>query len=91
MFLGGALDHTTRILPINGPLCVPDEVYVAELKRHGKLKSGSWGMLPPDERPTQTYARTRVTSGTKSWWVYVLVGHNPPRSHLLDANPYPVG
>lgn len=78
MFLGGRLDHATR--GVLGSLTVPglplDPVY--HLPESG-------------EGPAEAYIARKVEiEGKKPWWIYILDGYFPPRSHVLDTNPFPI-
>jgi hypothetical protein len=86
MFLGGPLDHTTRMLRCEGPLMTPPEVIKAPVRRSAVDRM----VFPdgPEPAPTLRYRRHRVTTSMESWWVMVLDGYSPPRTHLLDACPF---
>lgn len=75
MFLGGRLDHTTRM--IRTSVIAPDRpaapIYRV-LERHGE--------------PEQRYRLNKVAiPGYAPWWVYFLEGYDPPRGHVLNTNP----
>lgn len=36
----------------------------------------------------EVYHARRCESGPKVWWVYILAGHAPRRSDIVDAYPY---
>ena len=75
MFLGGALDHTVRKVPVWGSTGIPDQFYIKPAR---------------GREPEQTYLRHRVASGTRSWFTFILEGHTPTRGELLDTNPVPI-
>lgn len=78
MFLGGPLDHAIRSVPA-------DEI------RRDRPASPTYKHSPMLDRyakgPEVTYRLARITSGLWVWWVYILAGHTPAPSHLLDAKP----
>jgi hypothetical protein len=77
LFLGGTRHRTWQELPIenDGPYRtrpVQPDVFVSR---------------PRGEEP-ELYHGRRCASGLKIWWVYVLAGHEPSRSDIIDAYPY---
>lgn len=84
MFLGGDLDHTIRRVPVTSALNVPPEVY----KRHVPQTLSWMQQHKEDPLPVQHYYRHRVSAGTDSWFCYILPGHEPSPSALLDTCPF---
>lgn len=90
-FLGGPLGHTTRLVQRDPdhPARPAREKYVwaeTRLQRPG----GRLSVREPEPLPKAVYVLTRVDTGITAWFCYVLEGHTPSRSDLLDANPYPI-
>lgn len=88
MFLGGALDHGIRAVPA-------DEIDPRR-PRAGFYKNPVFikYAVPRDEvvgpeTPHEIYELRKCASGNWHWWAYVLIGYDPPVSHLLDADPGP--
>jgi hypothetical protein len=77
LFLGGTKHRTWQPLPIEddgrGGARPVDEVVEVVLLR---------------DRDVEIYQGVRCESGPKSWWAYVLAGHEPSRSDIIDAYPY---
>ncbi len=84
MFLGGPLDHSTRRMPVTDGLLTPLQDTYTQITP----ATAAWMRYSPaPERKVVTYRRTRCSSGGASWWAYVLAGHTPTPSDLLDARP----
>ncbi len=83
MFLGGRLDHTVRTVPsIEGhPDRPSDETYLSPA-----VPRAPW--LPPEYN--EQYKLVRVDNSRGAWFCYILDGHTPSPSSLLDTNPYPI-
>lgn len=81
MFLGGPLDHAIRHVAADE--IRRDRPAADEYFQHGY----SEGSKRLDQ--TARYELRRCESGPWVWYVYVLAGHEPPASHLIDANPGP--
>lgn len=78
MFLGGRLDHTTRGV-------------VQSVVEPGRPAAPVYRTPETHEGPSEAYFATKIDiEGKPSWWVYILDGYAPPRSHILDTNPYPL-
>ncbi len=93
MFLGGPLDHTIReVAAVRGVTLTPlSEHYYCPVmpKRTWNYQAKAYDPVSMEQL---VYDRHRITTsiGDRSWFVYILAGYSPPRSHLLDANPYPI-
>lgn len=92
MFLGGPLDHTIReVAAVRGVTLTPlsENYYCPVVTRQTwNHQAKAYDPVTPERL---TYHRYRATDNiSRSWFVYILEGYNPPRSHLLDANPYPI-
>lgn len=90
MFLGGPLDHAIRFVP-----CDPrhQDRPTSDVIFHAKplpFNRPIGGAPEPVEMPKLTYRLHRVDTGMGAWFCYVLDGHEPSRSSLLDTNPFPI-
>jgi hypothetical protein len=75
MFLGGSLDHATRVIVWkNG--APKSEQYRAPIRQ------------ACDAVEYETYERFRIGAGNAVWWIYLLMGYDPPVNHLLDTMPH---
>lgn len=84
MFLGGDLDHTTRLIEVAGSSLTP----VPEIIKHKPSTLQTWGREPVNF-PDRNYYRYRVETGRGTWWAYVMEGYEPSTRDLLDANYNP--
>ena len=89
MFLGGVLDHAVRQVPhaLGRP---KSDTYNAvdkgfPIRAFGYMPGGD--VVKVDETPIQVYKLHQGRSGGATWWLYVLVGYDPPRRHFVDTMP----
>ena len=80
MFLGGPLDHAIRSVPAD---TIRRDRPVSETYKHSPMLDRH------AKGPELTYQLTQFISGPWKWWSYILAGHEPPLSHVIDSNPYP--
>ncbi len=87
MFLGGRLDHTTR--PVRASVVEPSRpacpFYLVPAIYRPDSKNPD--VLPYFEPPERYELQKVAIPGFPVWWIYVLVGYDPPRGHVLHTNP----
>lgn len=90
MFLGGVLDHTVRQVPHALGRPTGDTVTAREPARRLAIRSVAYSPgqdIVRQEHEIQTYKLHQGRAGRATWWLYVLVGYDPPRRHFLDTMP----
>ena len=85
MFLGGPLDHTVRQVPHALGRPTGDEIRMFE--RSYEVRGKQIAGTPDIPECWKTYKLHQGRAGRATWWLYVLVGYDPPRRHFVDTMP----